>query len=531
MNQPLRILYLNESDDSGLLKNTLFAHGMEADVCTVQTRAHYLTEIKRDDYSVILADDCVPGFDGMSALAAARAQHPQVPFIVVSNEYDLRILEQFYAAGVDAYVFKTQLWQAAAEISRVLFSKVPASEQSDASRHVQDSERLVAVVQELSLARDLASVMVIVRRAARRLTGADGANFILREGDLCYHADEDAIAPLWKGKRFPLSACVSGWVMTHRQAVIVDDVFNDPRVPADTYRPTFVKSLAMVPIRSIDPIGAIGNFWAAPHHATAHELSMLQALADSTSIALENIRLYTELEQRVRERTAQLEAANEELEAFAYAASHDLRAPLRHICSYSAVLQDDLAGSLDPKSQGILQRIQHATGSMSQLIDDLLALSKAARTPVNRQRVDLSAAAREICSELQSEAPGRATEFVIADGLWDECDSGLLSVVLRNLLANAWKFTSQHARARIEFGRLPQADGPFHYYVRDNGVGFDMAYANKLFKPFERLNATSKFPGSGIGLATVKRVVSKHSGRVWVEAKPDVGAVFNFTLR
>lgn len=531
MDKAPRLLYLNDSDDSGLLKNALFVHGMEPELCIVRTLPQYLTEIEHDDYDAILSDDGVPGFDGMSALTAARAKQPHIPFIIVSNEYDLQTLERFYAVGVDAHVFKTQLWQTASVISRVLSSKAYPNEQSEASRHMQDSERLVAVVQELSLARDLASVMVIVRRAARRLTGADGANFILREGDLCFHADEDAIAPLWKGKRFPLSACVSGWVMTHRQAAVVDDVFNDPRVPADIYRPTFVKSLAMVPIRSVAPIGAIGNFWAAPHHVTSHELSMLQALADSTSIALENIRLYTELEQRVRDRTAQLEAANEELEAFAYAASHDLRAPLRHICGYSAVLQEDLAGILDEKSKGFLGRIEHATKLMGQLIDDLLGLSQAARTPVNRQRVNLSTAAREICSELQSEAPGRAVEFVIADDLWDECDPGLLLVVLRNLLANAWKFTSQQTHASIEFNRLPQVDGSFHYYVRDNGVGFDMVYANKLFKPFERLNAASKFPGTGIGLTTVRRVVSKHSGRVWVEAELDVGAVFYFTLQ
>ncbi len=530
MNKTPRILYLNDSAAEPL-KDALLVHGMESELCMVRTLPHYLAEIERDDYDVILADDYVPGLDVMSALAAARAQHSQVPFIIVSDAYDLRTLERFYAAGVDANIFKTQLWQAASVISRVLTSQTSATEAGDVARHVQDSERLVAVVQELSLARDLASVMVIVRRAARRLTGADGANFILREGDLCYHADEDAIAPLWKGKRFPLSACVSGWVMTHRQAVVVEDVFNDPRVPGNTYRPTFVKSLAMVPIRSIDPIGAIGNFWAAPHIATAHELSMLQALADSTSIALENIRLYDELEQRVRDRTAQLEAANEDLGAFAYAVSHDLRAPLRHICGYSEALQEDLAASLDEKSRGVLVRIEHATKQMSQLIDDLLGLSQAARSPVNRQRVNLSALTHEICSELHAEAPGREVEFVIAADVWDEGDPGLLAVVLRNLLANAWKFTSQQARARIEFGRLPQADGALHYYVRDDGVGFDMAYASKLFKPFERLNTTRKFPGTGIGLATVQRVISKHCGRVWVEAKPDLGAVFYFTLR
>jgi diguanylate cyclase (GGDEF)-like protein len=174
-------------------------------------------------------------------------------------------------------------------------------------------EELVTIVQKLSMARDLETVMSIVRVAARELTGADGATFVLRDRDQCFYAEENAIGPLWKGRRFPMDACISGWSMLHRQAAAIEDIYKDARIPADAYRPTFVHSLVMVPIRTLDPIGAIGNYWARRHRPTAEQIKLLQALADTTAVALENVRVYGELEQRVRDRTAALEVVNNEL--------------------------------------------------------------------------------------------------------------------------------------------------------------------------------------------------------------------------
>jgi len=170
---------------------------------------------------------------------------------------------------------------------------------------------LIETIQQLSLARSVQQIQAIVRHTARQLTGADGATFVLRDGDMCHYADEDAIAPLWKGQRFPMSACVSGWVMLNREHAMVPDIYADDRVPADAYRPTFVKSLLMVPIRRLSPIGAIGNYWADPHQASDREVMLLQALADSTAVAMENVRMIAELEAARRESLMRLAIAAE----------------------------------------------------------------------------------------------------------------------------------------------------------------------------------------------------------------------------
>lgn len=191
---------------------------------------------------------------------------------------------------------------------------LPSSEPDPPSpSYVQAMRQLITVVQELSLARSLETIMAIVRVSARKLAHADGASFVLRDKDQCFYADEDAIAPLWKGQRFPMQICIGGWTMQYRQPVVIENIYGDERIPFAAYQPTFVKSLAMVPIRAIDPIGAIGVYWAERHQPTAQEVEVLQALADTTSVALENVQVYRELEQRVQDRTLDLEFANTQL--------------------------------------------------------------------------------------------------------------------------------------------------------------------------------------------------------------------------
>jgi signal transduction histidine kinase len=240
-------------------------------------------------------------------------------------------------------------------------------------------------------------------------------------------------------------------------------------------------------------------------------------------------RLNAQLEQRVIERTAQLEASNRELEAFAYSVSHDLRTPLRTIDGYSRALLEDFGSELPAESIPYLDRIHFTTLHMAQLIDDLLSLSRVTRASVQHKPVDLSALAESIATDLQREQPERHVKFSITPGLVVSGDVRLLRIALWNLLSNAWKFTSKREEAHVEFGALQQ-DGKQIIFVRDNGIGFDMDHAGKLFGAFQRLHTEREFPGTGIGLATVQRVLHKHGGRAWAEGAPGKGATFYFTL-
>lgn len=226
----------------------------------------------------------------------------------------------------------------------------------------------------------------------------------------------------------------------------------------------------------------------------------------------------------------ELEGANRELEAFSYSVSHDLRAPLRSIDGFSAALLADNAAQLDAQGREYLTRVRNATKRMAQLIDDLLSLSKITRAQLQRQQVDLTEIACKVLADLASRDPARTVTTQVAEGLVVEADPRLLAVMLENLLGNAWKFTSKQAAAAITVGREAR-DGETVYFVRDNGAGFSMEHATKLFAPFQRLHAAADFEGTGIGLATVGRIVGKHGGRVWAEAQVGQGATFLFTLQ
>lgn len=226
----------------------------------------------------------------------------------------------------------------------------------------------------------------------------------------------------------------------------------------------------------------------------------------------------------------QLEAANKELESFSYAVSHDLRAPLRLIDGFSQAVLEDCAGKLSSESAEDLARVRAASQRMARLIDDLLSLSRVTRAELRRKTVDLSALAAAVAKELESAEPGRDVEWSISPGLVVDADEGLLRAVLQNFLGNAWKFTARTAKARIELASFLQPDGTPAYYVRDNGAGFDGAYAHKLFGAFQRLHDEEDYPGTGIGLATIARIIARHGGRTWAEGAPGRGATFYFTI-
>ncbi|MGA2507743.1 MAG: ATP-binding protein [Chitinispirillaceae bacterium] len=223
------------------------------------------------------------------------------------------------------------------------------------------------------------------------------------------------------------------------------------------------------------------------------------------------------------------ESINSEMESFAYSVSHDLRAPLRSIAGFSQLLVEEYSGKLVGEGDDYLKRIAAATEKMGWLIDDLLKLSRVSRAGMERERLDLSAIVRKIADQFAAAEPGRHVEFVLADGLSASGDSHLMTVVIENLLGNAWKFTGNREKARIEFG-VEQQGEENAFFVKDNGAGFDMAYADKLFRPFQRLHKKEEFAGTGIGLATVKRIIERHGGRVWIKGEQEKGTTVYFTL-
>ncbi len=236
-------------------------------------------------------------------------------------------------------------------------------------------------------------------------------------------------------------------------------------------------------------------------------------------------RLNIELEKRSRD----LEAINQELESFSYSVSHDLRAPLRSIDGFSQMLLEDYEQLLDEEGVDSLRRIRAASQRMASLIDDILKLSRITRLAIHRQPVDLSGIARQTAEELEAEEPKRRIEYAISPGIEANGDPQLLRIVIENLLGNAVKFTGKRKNAKVEFGMLEEDAGPPVYFVRDNGAGFSMEYAHKLFGVFQRLHRSSDFPGTGIGLATVQRIINRHRGRVWAEGREDRGSTFYFT--
>ena len=335
----------------------------------------------------------------------------------------------------------------------------------------------------------------------------------------------------------PPEAVAPERILTDDVRSIIADVLDSGFLASQVMRtpaPSMTAFLPIVEEYHPEKVMLIGHRSADP--LSKELLNIYLAIAGLAGTTFERLKNERELnrhrahlEELVQERTAELEEANKELEAFSYSVSHDLRAPLRSITGFSQLLLDGYAEELDEKGTHFLERIIDGGRRMGQLIDDMLNLSRVSRSELRRRQVNLSAVARRIAEEFRTAEPGRKVEFVIADGLTTEGDGQLLQQVLENLLGNAWKFAEKREKARIEFGHMERGDEGI-YFVRDNGAGFDMAYANRLFNPFQRLHRTSDYSGTGIGLATVKRIVVRHGGRVWIEGEVDKGATVYFTL-
>jgi two-component system, chemotaxis family, CheB/CheR fusion protein len=400
----------------------------------------------------------------------------------------------------------------------------PAEPANTVRAQLSATERLVEVAQDLSMARDLAAIMAVVRRAARELTGADGATFVLRDGDLCFYADEDAINPLWKGRRFPMATCISGWSMLNKAAAIIEDVYDDPRIPQDAYRPTFVKSLAMVPIRTAAPVGAIGNYWARPHGATDGEVKLLRALADLTSLAMENVQLYEELQKRIAEAQDAVRAREE----FITVAAHELRTPLTALqlqLQSLAALAERGEGSSDGRLAERAARAVSGARRLGALVDGLLDAARVEHGTITLtlEALDLAETTREVVERFRAPARRAGCEIVMdaarVQGRWDRLR---VEQVVTHLLSNAIKYGSGKPVGVLveELGEGARLE------VRDCGVGISPEISARIFERFARSGSVTHYGGLGLGLYLARQVVEAHGGTIAFYSRPGDGCTF-----
>jgi len=385
---------------------------------------------------------------------------------------------------------------------------------------------LLTAVSDLSSAHDLRSVTAIVRVAARALTRADGVTFVLKEQDHCFYADEDAVSPLWKGRRFPLQTCISGWVMRHRTPVAIRDIYQDDRIPHDAYRPTFVKSLLMVPVRADDPVAAIGAYWGDEHEATGAEQATLEALARAASLALVNVRLWSDLTSALeREQQARLEAerartvaetASQLKDQFLSTVSHELRTPLNVMQGW--LWQLDRGVPAPDRYKVAISSLQRNTALQSRLIEDLLDVSRAVsgRLTLDLQTVDLSWAVRGAVTNAEADAAKKGLELtcdIEAPLPLVQADTERVGQIVRHLLSNAIKFTPSGGQIGVSLASSPTA---VVLTVRDTGVGIPTDFLPFVFDQFRQADArrTRQFGGLGIGLTIVHELVALHGGMV-----------------
>lgn len=397
------------------------------------------------------------------------------------------------------------------------------------STQLSATEHLVAVARELSRAHTLEEVLNVVRHAARELTGADGATFVLREDDVCFYADEDAIAPLWKGRRFPIQACISGWAMLNASPVTIEDIRLDARIPQEAYLSTFVRSLALVPIRIPDPVGAIGAYWAETHRATEGEVKLLGALADLTSVALENVQLYAQLQARMQEAELAVSARDE----FISIAAHELRTPLTALQLQLQNLEHLASRNPTPADRRFPERtgravaaVRRLTGIVDSLFDASLVTQGA--MPLSIEDFDLAETAREVLErfavaarrancELRLEAPRSLS------GRWDRTR---IEQVLTSLLSNAVKYG---AGKPVEVLVEPSADGA-RIAVRDHGAGIAPEVAKRIFERFGRAGSVTRYAGLGLGLYLARQVVEAHGGSIDFQTESGAGSTFIVAL-
>jgi PAS domain S-box-containing protein len=488
--------------DATLVEHVLKEGGFDFTLRRVDTEQDFVFQLEAFHPSVILSDHGLPAFDGFTALSLAQKQAPDVPFIFVTGSLGEEMTIKALKSGAADFILKHRLAGLPPAIHRALRQADFRSQRKKAEEALLSSEERYRSLVELSpdaLFVEIDDRIVFINSAGVKLLGAGSPDQIVGRDVKDFVSADD-------------------WPVACQRL----QQLRQEGKPVPFLEQTLVQmdgTEVAVEIAAA-PLAYAGKTAA---QVIAHDIRERKR-------AEEEIRnLNTDLEHRVRERTVELEAANKELEAFSYSVSHDLRAPLRHIEGFVEILTTSTAESLDDESQRHLETIAASAKQMGRLIDDLLTFSRTARVELTKSQIALVTLVETVIRDLTQETRDRDIQWIIGDLPEVEADSALLRQVLLNLLANALKYTRPRKQARIEIGCSDTQDEHV-ISVRDNGVGFDMRYAHKLFGVFQRLHRATDFEGTGVGLANVRRVIHRHGGRTWAEAELNKGASFFFTL-
>ena len=504
MNQPLRVLIVEDTkSDIVLLLLALREGGFEVTYETVATQAAMRAALQHRQWDLITSDHGMPQFSGPAALALTLELRPDVPFIIVSGEIDINLAVTLMQAGARDYVQKTELARLVPVVERVLLDREVRNEKVSADQALIASE-----AQYRRLFESAQDGILIVDAETGQIQ--DVNPFLL---DLLGFSREEYLGKkLWEVAAFQDSdASKLAFLELQQKGYIRYDNI-----------PLHSKTGSNVEVEFVSNIYDVG-----PKKVIQCNI---RDITERKQAEAQIKQLNADLERRVHLRTAQVEALNRELETFNYSVSHDLRAPLRRINGFVTALERACGEELTSKGKELITEIRTSTEHMTSLIQALLKLASLGQSELQCEQTDLSSVAHIIAKELQQGDVSRQVEFVIPDGILASGDGAMLRIVMENLIGNAWKFTSLVDRARIEVGVTYPAGKPTEYFVRDNGVGFDMRYAHRLFGAFQRLHLEEEFPGTGIGLASVQRIIHRHGGRIRAESSVGQGATFYFDL-
>jgi len=497
----LNVLSLEDSvRDFEIISEQLIDAGYQLNISRVEKEEDFESAIRGEPYDVILADFKLPRFDAFGALRLRNAICPDVPFICVSGSIGEETAIDLIRLGAVDYVLKDRMARLPFAVKRAIDEARETQIRRRAEEALRKSEELFR-----NLFRFHAAVKLIIDPDTGRIIDAN-------EAAVDYY----------------------GWSHNQLTQMKIQDINILP--PEDVKK-------AMDKVRDREKIhfefkhrkadGSVHDVEIFSSEITVRGKEILHSIVhditERKSAEAEILKMNEELEQRVKERTAQIEASNKDLEAFSSSVSHDLRAPLQIIDGFSYVILEKYGEKLDDIGKDYLVRVRSATQRMAMLIEDLLKLSRVTKLQVQSAKVNLSALVRSIADMVQNNHPQQTVDLSIQEGVFVQADANLLQIALTNLLENAWKFTSKTGHSRIEFG-VTVNDSKNVYYIKDNGVGFDMTKANKLFEAFQRFHSQDEFPGTGIGLATVNRIINRHGGSIWADSEPQKGAIFYFTL-